>query len=297
MSDLKEEYLAHHGILGMKWGIRRFQPYSLIPRKSGKGGEEKGAAKAASKTDANSSSSGSSSGGTRKQKSASAKAAVEKKEKTARQRKEALQKIVDSGDPNAVYEHRHELTEKQLNDAISRINTEAKLAQIVRQQNPTKMDKVKQVAKDIGEINSLIRTGTDSYKNLKEVKDLYKKAQKDKKNAARNAESSEALNAIIKGGNRDVDIRDLQSSLTKEDLKTATERLKDLNEVEKSARKHEKQTADDREKNLRYLKKSMDDIESGKKTAEDWASEFGDVKLTDLSDDYFESKTKKKKKG
>ena len=37
-------YLEHHGILGMKWGIRRYQPYSLVPRGSGKKGREIGAA-------------------------------------------------------------------------------------------------------------------------------------------------------------------------------------------------------------------------------------------------------------
>ena len=40
-----EEFIQHYGVMGMKWGVRHYQPYSQVPRKSGKKGTEKGIAK------------------------------------------------------------------------------------------------------------------------------------------------------------------------------------------------------------------------------------------------------------
>jgi hypothetical protein len=39
---LEHSALCHYGVIGMHWGIRRYQPYSTVPRKSGKGVKEIG---------------------------------------------------------------------------------------------------------------------------------------------------------------------------------------------------------------------------------------------------------------
>lgn len=49
--------LYHYGVLGMHWGIRRYQPYSTVPRGSGKGGKEIGNAKKSRSASASSTSS------------------------------------------------------------------------------------------------------------------------------------------------------------------------------------------------------------------------------------------------
>lgn len=38
------DYLVHYGVLGMHWGVRRYQPYDVVPRGSGEGGKEIGEA-------------------------------------------------------------------------------------------------------------------------------------------------------------------------------------------------------------------------------------------------------------
>lgn len=238
ISDLTEHQneLYHYGVLGMKWGIRRYQPYSLISRKSGEGGKEIGTAKKASKSDSLKSTISklqTKKKGTpisevkksRKQKQKEVKSQRISDEKTARERKLKAAEVVNSGNAKLIYENRNNLTEAQLKTAISRIQTENTLRSLVAEQNPSKMQKVISTANKLQTAANVAETGINAYNQVARVANAFMgESETGRKNPL--PYIGKAQNSFNKAGEISSDNRDFITKATKiSDLMNASDRL------------------------------------------------------------------------
>lgn len=164
------EELAHYGILGMHWGIRRFQPYSTTgPRKGGKTGKEIGLAKKRGKLSQMESPMAAYK---RKKKEKAARAAEEKKEREAQIKKEYEEnpdKIKRSADPETIHKYQYNMTDKEFKDAIDRIKNQNSLNELRAARKPSPKKKLKNV-NDV--LDNLFKAATTSVKIKNTIKKL-----------------------------------------------------------------------------------------------------------------------------
>lgn len=152
-----EDYLAHWGILGMHWGIRRFQPYSVRGRKSGKGGVEIGDAKRNSPRHSASSA----------RKVAKQRAAALEKARQAKAAKKEYEtnkeNALAKGSAKEVLKFKGDLTNKQLQDAVTRLGYEKKLKEIADSEVKTAWDKYDKVFNKVGKITDYADKSTKAW--------------------------------------------------------------------------------------------------------------------------------------
>lgn len=192
----KEDELYHFGIKGMKWGIRRFQPYQKGEKV--KGGKEVGAATKVKQRPT----AGSIVEKYKAHQASQKKAAAVKKAQATRKAKADFEnekkKAIESGSVEDLAKFKGKLTNEEYQRAFTRLQNEKKVADMVAANQKTvwdKIDKGMAIVQKVGGYANTLATAKENFSKLDKAFNGEKKAkaeEADKK--AKEAAKNEFMN-------------------------------------------------------------------------------------------------------
>lgn len=180
--------LAHHGILGQKWGHQNGPPYPL-DAKDHSSSEQKAGWRASlkAKSEAKKKDKQRKANLEKARKARDEKAKQEKLEKEFEEKKE---KILKSGKASEVAKYKGQMTNQQLSDALNRIRWEQQLDQMSAAEQKSNFDKIDSYMNKAKTVKNWVDAGMDIYDTFatlynfahpEDQKRYIKKGNKEKK--------------------------------------------------------------------------------------------------------------------
>lgn len=227
--DAREVYLAHHGILGQKWGRKNGPPYPLDAQDHSASEKKAGWRKSLA---AGKASLGKFSKNT---KDHVEKAVQQHKEKREEQKREQLaekkRKILNSGDADEILKNKDLFTDDELRKARERIDAIRNLENAQREQAEQTFNNAMHMAKNVKDAVDL---GVASYESFKKLKDITKGNAPDTQSQKAAKEALEQTKGIkITKENEEEVSRMLNNSISRVTMLRDLERMANDSTVER----------------------------------------------------------------